>query len=256
MTVGGGFRRLTRILRRLEGAGWTIEDVRPAADGGLCDGGAIRTVVACRFAGEGTPEPPGARTLDLDDPNVDVHPDRLETGRGGPRARISVDIRPPEATDAAPGPDRTGRPLHRDPDRLRSLYRTQHTFAEMAEAVDADVSAETIRRYMIEHGIHEPGSAGRERGPPGPPTVLADGIGLPAEMGREALIEAVAGANTVYDVQRHLELEREEVAGMLRELGLMDLVLGRLGDGDARPEREREIRRRLAAAGRSEFRNR
>lgn len=45
---------------------------------------------------------------------------------------------------------------HRDPERLREVYETCETFAEMTEALDTTVTPQTVRRNMIEHGIHEP----------------------------------------------------------------------------------------------------
>lgn len=49
---------------------------------------------------------------------------------------------------------------HRDPEILAELYERYDTFEEMADAVDSDVSAQTVRRQMIHHGIHVPGSNG------------------------------------------------------------------------------------------------
>jgi len=51
-------------------------------------------------------------------------------------------------------------PVHRDPDRLREVYAACDTFAEMTEALGADVTSVTVRRNMIKHGIHEPRSNG------------------------------------------------------------------------------------------------
>lgn len=45
---------------------------------------------------------------------------------------------------------------YRDPERLRTVYEEYDTFAEMTEALDVDVTPQTVRRYMIKYGIHEP----------------------------------------------------------------------------------------------------
>lgn len=58
-------------------------------------------------------------------------------------------------TDAGGGSDV---PVFRDPERLRAAYERCDTFAEMTEALGLDVTAETVRRYMIDAGVHEPTS--------------------------------------------------------------------------------------------------
>jgi len=47
-------------------------------------------------------------------------------------------------------------PPFEDPDLLADVYDANDTFAEMAEALDMGVTAETVRRYMIDFDIHEP----------------------------------------------------------------------------------------------------
>lgn len=47
---------------------------------------------------------------------------------------------------------------YRDPDRLQEVYETHETFAEMTDALEVDVTPQTVRRYMIKHDIHEPAS--------------------------------------------------------------------------------------------------
>ena len=49
-------------------------------------------------------------------------------------------------------------PAYDDTPYLRRLYRTSETFAEMSRRIEMDVSAETVRRYMTEAGIHSPTS--------------------------------------------------------------------------------------------------
>lgn len=44
---------------------------------------------------------------------------------------------------------------YKDPERLRAVYEEYDTFPEMRDALDADVTPQTIRRHMIKHGIHE-----------------------------------------------------------------------------------------------------
>lgn len=239
MTLGGGFRRLTRVLRRLEDAGWAVECVRSTGGDGFCDSPTIRALVDCRYAEADAPSPPGTQSLGLAEHPVRLSTRSLETTVRGVKAKLDVTI---EVSDSTPTPEQsaTQTPLHRDRNRLLDLYRRYPTFSEMAEAVDEDISDETIRRYTIEHGIHEPGS----RSTGGQP-VLADGMGVSADLPLGDVIDAVAGANTVYEVQRTLDLEREKTTALLRDLELMDLVTGRIETMSDRDQREREIRERL-----------
>ncbi|WP_227378232.1 hypothetical protein [Haladaptatus halobius] len=47
-------------------------------------------------------------------------------------------------------------PPFEDTEYLQRIYDSCDTFIEMAEVIEMDVSAETVRRYMTEAGIHEP----------------------------------------------------------------------------------------------------
>ncbi|ELK52578.1 hypothetical protein D320_13624 [Haloferax sp. BAB-2207] len=85
-------------------------------------------------------------------------------------------------------------PAFEDTTYLEAVYARYETFERMADAFEMDVTDETVRRYMIDQGVHEPSSyetslagdpTGVER-PPAPaadgdgsPEALADGIGLP-----------------------------------------------------------------------------
>lgn len=47
-------------------------------------------------------------------------------------------------------------PAYKDPDALQAVYEEYDTFPEMTEALGADVTSETVRRYMVEYDIHDP----------------------------------------------------------------------------------------------------
>lgn len=55
------------------------------------------------------------------------------------------------------------RPAYRDPAQLEAVYETHKTFQEMTDALEVDVTPQTVRRYMIKHGIHTPSSTTRQR---------------------------------------------------------------------------------------------
>ena len=57
-----------------------------------------------------------------------------------------------------PGETKSGRtqPVYRNPKELAAVYDENATFKEMKTELGADVTAQTIRKYMIKYGIHEP----------------------------------------------------------------------------------------------------
>lgn len=137
-------------------------------------------------------------------------------------------------------------PPFKDPDLLADVYDSYDTFAEMADALAMDVTAETVRRYMIDYDIHEPNTyrtggddaAGTGADDGGQPVVLSDGIGLPDDVTVDALVETVKRSNTIYEVTQDIDIDRDDALEMLQDLNLLDLVVGRLAT-----EGERDITR-------------
>lgn len=240
MSIGRKFRRLTRVIRRLEEAGWEISEVRPSDGQCISSAGGIDATIACRRLDSEDGSPPGPRSLGLEDHPVDIQPLAVQADRIGTSVELVVTIESHSESKSEPTHQETEAPLHRNPSRLARLYRRHRTFREIADSIEEDVSAETVRRYMIEHGIHEPGASttGATR-----PSVLADGMGLPRPL--EDVIDAVTHGNTVYDVQRELDLDRAETTSLLRDLDLIDLVTGRITKSASPAERNEKIRERL-----------
>ncbi|PSQ58835.1 MAG: hypothetical protein BRD23_05855 [Halobacteriales archaeon SW_9_67_25] len=215
----------------------TAEAVLPVADhdvevepqgATLTTGGTVRVELSAFVpAGDASPDAGSAATA--------VSPD-VEPSTSAATAR--------DATLAGTERDREVPPF-KDPDLLAEVYESCETFAEMAEILEMDVTAETVRRYMIDYDIHEPNSydttdeaddastAGEEE-----QVVLSDGIGLPEDITVEELIETVKGSNTIYEVKRDVGVGRQDALEMLRELNLLDMVVGRLAT-----EAERDISR-------------
>jgi hypothetical protein len=201
------------------------------------------------------PAPDPAEQSGTDDPAVpDGETDGAGTDGGAGRSAADEDL-----------------PPFKNPQLLGEVYESCDTFAEMADTLEMDVTAETVRRYMIDFGIHEPNSydtgddsddatepddatgshdaadphdATEPDDVPGPddaegtPPVLSDGIGLPEDITVETLIETVERSNTIYEVKRDLGVGREDALEMLRECNLLDLVMCRLAT-----EAERDITR-------------
>lgn len=148
-----------------------------------------------------------------------------------------------------------GVPPFRDPELLQEIYDTHDTFAEMAKALDMDVTGETVRRYMIDYDIHKPNSYRTESSSESAgsndrtETILrADGLGLPDTVSVEALIETVNQSNTIYEVKEDLDLERAEAHELLKRLNLVDLVMGRLANDKNREIGREDVIERLKEA--------
>lgn len=45
---------------------------------------------------------------------------------------------------------------YKDPDVLETVYEQHDSFPKMTEALGVDVTSETVRRYMVKYGIHDP----------------------------------------------------------------------------------------------------
>jgi hypothetical protein len=144
-------------------------------------------------------------------------------------------------------------PPYEDTDYLEALYEACDTFQQMSERIEMEVSAETVRRYMIEAGIHDPETYETRRreqndeeetessGPDDPietipdDQLLTDGIGLPPDVTITDVADAVVDSRSAHEVTRKLGLTEEETRRLLRQLNLLDLVLHRVG-GDAGQE--------------------
>jgi len=171
----------------------------------------------------------------------------------------------PAAPDAGGDPPDADVPPFRNPDLLAEVYGSCETFAEMADALEMDVSAETVRRYMVDYDIHQPGSydtgesgdavadsestsASDAGGALESPVVRTDGIGLPEDVTVEGLVAAVERSATVHEVTRELGVDRKAAVAVLRELDLLDFVAGRLAAETDRDADREEILDRLRAA--------
>ena len=149
-------------------------------------------------------------------------------------------------------------PTYEDRAYLRAIYREYDTFSEMRAVIDMDVSTETVRRYMIDVGVHDPNSyetsgdgaddggrqavASSEESPGGgadaipDEQLVTDGVGLPDGLALEDLLEAVVHSSTVYEVTRRLDVDQRRTRELLEQLDLLELVLHRVAD-----DHEREV---------------
>jgi hypothetical protein len=289
----------------------TVDPLVPAADGVTIE------PVAVSLAGDGRLAVTLSVAVSTDrDPGTDATRGTTRRGEAVPGhgdARADLDTTDErretqaatdaDATDEGVEGDRSGRrgegeavghrsvrsdrsvPPFRDTELLAEVYDTHETFAEMAVALDMDVTAETVRRYMIDAGVHQPASYNtggtdttdddapdaedpttdpdRDRSTDGPepsdsadadtdadgsPVVLADGIGLPNDITVETLVEAVKRSNTVHEVERAVGVDHDDALELLRELNLLDLVVGRLATEAERDISRAEVVERLREA--------
>lgn len=258
MTVGGGFRRLTRILRRIESVGWAIDSVESDNGSALCSRNEIRVRLLCSHNDGETPESDQCSSVLTSElagfDSCECTLGRFESDpHRGIVAELVVSVQIPDrkkpTTTAIENREHV--PLYRNRERLQRLYDDYNTFTAMAEAVDDGVSAETIRRYTIEHGIHQPGSDD-DTEPPAGENGSASDVGRNGKMRDDGqvreVMRAVEEAYTLYDVQRSLELDRDETVALLRDLDLLDLVVGRLDRDDDLEQRRDIVRERVNAA--------
>lgn len=166
-------------------------------------------------------------------------------------------------------------PPYDDVEYLRAIYEQFDTFSEMRETFEMDVSTETVRRYMIDAGIHdptsyetaagaaagslpgrdagdgdavEPSSTGERGAPAGSipdEQLVTDGIGLPDDLTLEDVLDAVVESSTVYEVTRTLQLDQRRTREILEHLDLLNLVMHRVSDDDDRDVTYEEVAERL-----------
>jgi hypothetical protein len=138
-------------------------------------------------------------------------------------------------------------PAYEDTAYLEALYESCETFGEMSEHIEMDVVAETVRRYMVDAGIHTPDSyettmSDNEETPDGTepldtspetPTeeqLVADGLGLPDGLQVTDLVDAVADATSVCEVTRSLGLDQTRTRELLAQFDLLGGVVHRVAD--------------------------
>jgi hypothetical protein len=74
---------------------------------------------------------------------------------------------------------------------------------------------------------------------------VPDGIGLPADLDLDRLKTVVSSSDTLYEAQTRLGLDRERTRAVLGDLGVLDLVHGRVSTRDERTASPEEIDDRI-----------
>lgn len=162
MVASSAFRELSAVLARLESSGTEVrhatvdqrlsgtDDVTAELSVAVPLASGLETGEAVSVTADGT---------DVDDGRVAVELTVTVSPGGGAVAPPTDEQR----TDGTgPGPEST-RPAYKRPDALRAAYERYDTFPAMTDALDADVTSETVRRHMIKHDIHDPDDAAPRR---------------------------------------------------------------------------------------------
>jgi len=299
MTLSSGLRRLADVVDQLERADIEVRDAALDPDAaGDCVTATVELSIAVEPAVTGTDitvdgtldEPVTRDTDDESGEETGSNSDEAATPAGAAGSDTSVQpssdspdrdgvpCPEPDCTatfESEPGmkvhrtkvhrsggdADGDGTPSYRDPERLASAYEAEDTFPAMRDALDADVSAQTVRRHMIRHGIHDPededGTGGDGAGDAGEdtPAALTDGaaladlvpseLSLPADLELGNLRDCVESADTLYDVQQRFDLDRETARDLLAAFDLLELVHGRVATKHERDRLKNEIDRRI-----------
>ena len=118
---------------------------------------------------------------------------------GAETAEEAVESAPGDAEADSDAPATEGLPAYRDPGRLAAVYDPEATFSEMTDALGVDVTPQTVRKYMIEHGIHEPASRASD--------ALA---GASTDAGEETGVEAAASERDAETTEPEAETTEPE----------------------------------------------
>lgn len=158
--------------------------------------------------------------------------------------------------------------LYKNPEVLRKIYDEDESFAEMAAKLEADVSASTVRRHMINFGIHEPTSydtterAGNasadardardeEEDDDGTRQLdtalerMLDELGIDPSLSVEEVTDAILESETLHETSNRLDLDQEQTRDLLLRMDVLDAVFGRLNDKERHDVPTEEVETRI-----------
>lgn len=173
--IGEALRDLGDAIDAIESAGGAVTDVEPTTEGTAPDGAVeLGLRVQLPLLDGETPEgidlvleqgsldDDGSLVLDLvasaatPDASVAVIAASAQGDDGGADDTVAFDGDEPDGDQQADATEADSVPAYRDPARLRAVYESYDSFPEMTEALGVDVTPQTVRRHMIDHGIHDP----------------------------------------------------------------------------------------------------
>lgn len=151
MGTSSAFKELSEVLARLESSGTEVEHASVEQEFAEGDDDVTAELSV------GVPLLRDAETSDA--VSVEAEGATVEDGR------VAVDLTVTVSAEAAAsaGPTEaptpgSGTPVaaYKDPEALRAVYEQHDTFPEMTEALDVEVTSETVRRHMVKYDIHDP----------------------------------------------------------------------------------------------------
>jgi hypothetical protein len=271
MELQAAFDALSSVIDGYESRGLSVETVDATTDGDGVRASVDVGVAPSVLLADGAPAPEAARATDTGALRVDLPTDDLLSPPASRDATVAAEVDAaratedglvvtvtlavdPTATRADASDDHTASgddaPDARDPasvrdesvppfedvDYLAHLYERCDTFTEMTRLFEMDVSAETVRRYTIEAGVHDPDSYDTAADDADSRTehLPVEDVDVPADLTVGAVSEAVVECRTIHEVHRRLGLDQERTRELLRRLDLIDLVTHRI---DAVPDR-------------------
>lgn len=161
MVVSGAVREFAGILECFERADTEVRDITLrnescGSDEEICADLTVRVPV---LAGTELPE-----EISIEAPNAELQESKVdidltvtvpvdEASKGTGTNVLSEINRSPIESKLTSS---SGKPPYKDPEVLETVYEEYDTFPAMTEALNVDVTSETVRRYMVKHGIHNP----------------------------------------------------------------------------------------------------
>jgi len=186
MVASSAFKELSAVLARLESSGSEIRHA--AVDEELTDSdGTVTAELSVDVPILPDEDESDGVSITADDATVEdgrVAVDLAVTVSGD---AVATAGETPRDASAQSGSDAGSVPAYKDPEALRAAYEKHDTFPAMTEALDVDVTSETVRRHMVKYDIHDP-----EAATPGGPTT-----GEPTRRAPDAHEEAASAESAV-----------------------------------------------------------
>ncbi len=161
MVVSSAFAELAEILACLDRSGVTTENISVVEESvqGKNEITADVTVAVSLFDEMEFADGVSVTNGDADLLEEDVTVDLTITVPDSVDRRDLVRSSTSEATTPTIASPETDTPAYKHPETLEKVYERYDSFPQMTEALDVDVTPETVRRHMIKYGIHDAGDS-------------------------------------------------------------------------------------------------
>ena len=160
MVVSSAFKQLSMVLAELESSGTDIQHAGVNEDltGSTAEVTAELAVEVPLLSGTETGDQVSIAATDAEIVDGQVAVDLTVTVSGQGDEQIGTTGSSGDSSTGVGSAARTT-PAYKDPEALQAVYEQHDTFPEMTDALQVDVTSETVRRHMVDHGIHDPADA-------------------------------------------------------------------------------------------------